>query len=517
MAVKPEGLREKPTDPSLLPKNEVERLNYLRRIQILDTPQEVLFDDITLLASMICETPLAAVSFVDEDRQWLKSKIGLNIEQTARQDAFCAHSILQPEEIMIVVDTLVDDRFRRNPLVLGETKVRFYAAAPLVTQSGLALGTLCVYDTVPRELSTDQLLALGALRRSVISELELRFTTRELQQMVKRQSSLAEIELAINQPFELHQVLDQIVKFASDLLAVDGNASIILWDPEDERFFTSATTVPGQFPNTVRERIRRSGGASRWIVDHKKPMIVTNISQDPFSPNKMLAEFGLKSYIGVPLISEGKALGVLYSLTSVQTDYSEVDQEYLQALAQRAAIAVHNVQRFEAVQRLSIIDELTGIFNRRHLSYLARIEFSRARRYKNQLSIIMVDIDVFKEINDTLGHQQGDLILRGVVTTLQGSIRGADILGRYGGDELLLILPNTGKTDGWKLGVRLQETVEQARFGSNGSEAKTTIGLGGAALNSDHHNIDDLIEEADQAMYVSKRAGGNRLYWADQD
>ena len=146
--------------------DEAARLTALRSYRILDTDAEQSFDDLTLLASQICNAPIAAISLIDDHRQWFKSRVGLEMTEVPREIAFCTHAIGQ-ESMLVVPDARADERFRDNPLVTGEPHVRFYAGAPLVTPDGHALGTLCVVDRVPRTLSAGERQALNVLRRQV--------------------------------------------------------------------------------------------------------------------------------------------------------------------------------------------------------------------------------------------------------------------------------------------------------------------------------------------------------------
>ncbi|MFY9729045.1 MAG: GAF domain-containing protein, partial [Candidatus Acidiferrales bacterium] len=191
-----------------LPENEAARLESLHRYEILDTLPEQEFDDLSRLAALICGTPIALVSLVDENRQWFKSKVGIQQSETPRDIAFCAHAI-HDSGVLVVRDALADERFRSNPLVTGDPNVRFYAGAPLRTPDGYALGTLCVIDRVPRDLSADQLEALKALSRLVVNELELRRSVGDLSKAV-RERRLVEGEL------------DQLFNLSSDLFCIAG-------------------------------------------------------------------------------------------------------------------------------------------------------------------------------------------------------------------------------------------------------------------------------------------------------
>jgi anti-sigma regulatory factor (Ser/Thr protein kinase) len=184
--------------------DEASRLAALRHYKILDTEPERGFDDLALLASQICGTPIALITLVDADRQWFKSRVGISLAETSRAVSFCSHAINQPD-LFIVPDALADARFRDNPHVTGEPHIRFYAGAPLITPEGHALGTLCVVDRVTRTLTPGQIEALEALRRQAESQLALRRHIMELHDALaerdraeaKQQALLAELRQAL--------------------------------------------------------------------------------------------------------------------------------------------------------------------------------------------------------------------------------------------------------------------------------------------------------------------------------
>lgn len=158
---------------------EKDRLETLALYDILDTESEKVFDDLTQLAANICQTPISLISLVDDHRQWFKSAHGLDVSQTDREDAFCAHAI-KVEKVFVVENAMDDARFSENPLVTGDPNIRFYAGAPLVMPNGFSLGTLCVIDKQPRKMTEEQFEALEVLRNAVVAQFELRRAVRDL-------------------------------------------------------------------------------------------------------------------------------------------------------------------------------------------------------------------------------------------------------------------------------------------------------------------------------------------------
>ena len=189
--------------------NERARIAALQRYAILDTEPEQAFDDLVLLASFVCNTPIAIISLVDEDRQWFKSKMGISSSETPREIAFCDTAIRQPD-VFVVPDTLNDERFRNNPLVTSEPKIRFYAGAPIINEDGYALGTICVIDRSPRELDPSQQAALKALSRLVLAQMEF------------RRNLILLKEALIDRTKEEHEHQQELLKLQETLLRVLG-------------------------------------------------------------------------------------------------------------------------------------------------------------------------------------------------------------------------------------------------------------------------------------------------------
>ena len=279
-----------------LPACEFARLKALNQYQILDTAPEVAFDDLTTLAATLCDTPIALVSLVDEQRQWFKSKIGLNVAETPRDIAFCSHAILH-SETLIVPDALADERFATNPLVVGEPRIRFYAGAPLIFPDGHILGTLCVIDFVARELSPRQIESLQALSRQVVAQMELRRKLLQseciTQVLWDSEAALAESEERFRTMANSSSVLiwvddlDRKSTFCNqtwlqftgrsfDQEVGDGWKDNMY--PDDQHYWTDAydTAFNAQVSYTIEYRLKRVDGAYRWLLETGVPRFLSD-------------------------------------------------------------------------------------------------------------------------------------------------------------------------------------------------------------------------------------------------
>ncbi len=219
----------------------------------------------------------------------------------------------------------------------------------------------------------------------------------------------------------------------------------------------------------------------------------------------------IRSYICAPIINQNQVIGIL-NLDSATPDYFQpLHAERLKAFADQAAIAIEKARLFSETQRLAITDGLTGAFNNRHLMKLAELELNRSRRYDRNLSAILLDIDHFKLINDQFGHQAGDFALREVTELCRSSIRASDILGRYGGEEFLIIAPETDEIEAMGVAERFRANLEKHPITSEFGDMQLTISLGVVSYKPGMDlSLSEFILRADQALYQAKNQGRNR-------
>lgn len=515
---------------SLLFDTEAARLAALSECKILDTPPEKAFDDITRLAAYICGTPIALISLVDASRQWFKSKVGLDVAETTRDIAFCDHTIKQGE-VLIVPDALTEGRFATNPLVNSEPYIRFYAGVPLLTPEGHVLGTLCVIDYVPREMTSGQVEALLTLGDQVSSQILLR---RNFEQLKRATSERRKAEEALSQANaqltnrvkELEQrnleimLLSEMSDFLQACLSVEEAKKVIakliplLFPTLDggvlfknvTNNLIEAVTTWGQ-PNSSQVitacecwALRRS--RVHWLQDAQNGLLCQHFFTNP-KPAQSLC---------VPMLAQGETLGLLYLSCQEFGQFTDAKRRLARTVAEQIALALANIKLRENLRNQSIRDPLTGLYNRRYLEESLFRELSRAKRKQQSIGIIMLDVDHFKQFNDKFGHDAGDSVLKEVGKFLQEHTRQSDIACRYGGEEFILILPEAS------IDV-LKERAEYLREGVKALNVthceqllgKITISLGIACFPEQGMTGEALIKAADTALYRAKAEGRDRV------
>ena len=319
-----------------VPENESQRLRAVRSYDVLDTPPEVDFDTLLRVALRALDAPAGVIGLMDEDRLWFKSQIGVGLPEFDRKVAFCAYTIMLPDELLVVEDLRSDPRFSDNPLVVHAPNLRFYAGAPLIDRQGYVLGTIAVVGTQPRQFSDDQRVLLSDLSTLVITALE-------------------------------------------------------------------------------------------------------------------------------------------------------------------------NRQRANQLSHLAMTDYLTGLANRAQFERTIHSEMAHARRTGESFNIFYMDLDDFKEINDTFGHAAGDEVLREVSLRMAGQVRAEDMLARFGGDEFGVFMRPSAEYTAESLEKRILDVISVPITLSSGEIVSVGISIGVAAYTHAIDSVEALLKKADQALYEVKR------------
>jgi diguanylate cyclase (GGDEF)-like protein len=218
----------------------------------------------------------------------------------------------------------------------------------------------------------------------------------------------------------------------------------------------------------------------------------------------------------LPLLYERELLGMLIFLSEKDRALNSYQLELLEVLGNQASLSLANAKFHHELEQLAITDGLTGLYNHRHFQEKLSSELRRLRRFSDPLSLLLVDIDFFKKVNDSYGHPAGDEILRGVAKIIRGTVRHIDIPARYGGEEFAAILLGTNRDGARKMAERLRRAVTENRCSVNGKDLTVTVSIGSATSPSDAETHEQIIEKADQALYHAKRTGRNRcVLWDD--
>lgn len=577
-----------------VPADERERLALLRAMELLDTEPEPVFDRITRLLARSLSTPIALFSLIDEHRQWFKSRVGVDVSETDRNLAFCAHAIIESGPL-IVPDAEQDERFANNPFVQDDPHVRFYAGVPIRTLGGLALGTLCAVDTKPRTLTSDELAVLQDLASMVTREVHLRETLLLARSELDRTDAMHEAsEARFRAIFQHASVgIGLISKDGGWLSTNDTLCQLVgysrnelrqmtlqqLTHPEDACYDVNVEVLSSHVKaHKIEKRYLHKGGKSIWVSESISPKttrsgkieyyiaVVADIQANKDAEmalstlhreleervqartrqlseanralhdviqrqqraeqevrdreaelrsvienandayinldengvvtawNRMAEEtFGWSAdeTIGIPLdhliipvemreahragmaryLATGKAkvLDQRLELPAVRKDGTSLMVEVrLRALKVNTrtqfSAFLHDISDRKAMEarreQEARHDALTGLINRRALGELLPLALARADRNQRPMALVFIDLDGFKTVNDTFGHEAGDELLRVIATRLREGSRASDMVARLAGDEFTVALEGVqnGLSDARAVAAKLLES-----------------------------------------------------------
>ena len=466
------------------------RIAAVQALDLLDTEPEAAFEDAVQLAATICNTPISLITVLDGKRQWFKSRIGLTVTETPQEQAFCAHAIRQPN-LFIVEDAKLDERFDENPLVTGDPNIRFYAGMPLRTPDGFSLGTLCVIDTMPRQLTVEQQAALKLLSRQVEAQIRMRTQVQGLSEALSATTRFHEQIVDSNALFQAFMDNSPLVSYMKD-----AEGRLLYYNrPFADRFAITREQWIGKddfeiWPLAFANRFRESDLA---VLEDQKLRITEEISPGPDG-----ATLHWRSYKFLVQGVNGEHL-----LAGMSLDISVAKQAEMALKKSHDQLHKANGK----LRELSVTDTLTGLCNRRGFDDKLHYEFKRAVRYRSDFSMLMIDVDDFKTFNDRFGHTEGDEVLKQVATLLLGGARTTDVVCRHGGEEFAILLPNTGLDAAVLLGERICRSIASAQV----RRRQITVSIGASANTDGLPNTSALVRRADLALYEAKAAGKNRV------
>lgn len=609
---------------------EVSRILQLHALGLLDSPPEPVFDRVTRLLARSLDVPIALVSLVDAHRQWFKSSVGVSVQETPREIAFCDHAI-RGRDTLVVEDARQDTRFAGNPLVTGAPNIRFYAGVPLCTRSGHALGTLCAIDDRPRQLSAEQRLILEDLAQILASEIQMR------EAALLGRAGAEQADRALGRSEARFQAVFEGVGSGLAIVAPDGRwlsvnramAAILGYSREELAHLTfQDVTVPedldadlalleqlvaGQIDRyELEKRYLRKDGRAIWAhltvtkhldaqgrldyflavvedIDQRKAAeqalgtltqeLEDRVSQRTLDLRKREAElaavleytddayvctddrgtitawnrkaedtFGwtraealgaamhemiippelraahqagmarfqatgeakvLNRRIELPaLCKDGRVIPVEVHISAVPVEGRMLFNAFLHEISARK----REEERREAE---ALLDPLTGLPNRRALLERLPPAVARVTDSGAGLALMFLDLDGFKPVNDAYGHDIGDRLLQDIAQRLRGVLRAGDAVFRLAGDEFTVLLegldtPSSAEAVARKLLVAVNQPVA---IEAHRVTVAASIGLA-LCLPGDPRGPEQLLKDADQAMYAAKKAGRNRFHLA---
>ena len=331
--------------------------------------------------------------------------------------------------------------------------------------------------------------------------------------------TILEINKAIFSTMETKEILYLIVKKISEIMQVT-RCSIILIDRKMNIGHVLSTYEDPDL-GTLSIDLKKYPEITRAMED-EKTVLIQDVGADPIvkEVRDNLLSIGIRSIMVIPIHYSEKAIGALYLRTSrKERRFSEKEVKVSQVIASMAAIALNNARLFNIIkeekdllEKMAVTDDMTRLYNHRFFVRRLKEEYKRAERHGTNLACIMVDIDNFKNVNDTYGHQAGDVVLQEIARIIKRCVRETDVVARYGGEEFAVILPHTGNEAAVNLADRIRNAIKKKRLDSLGSDVFVTVSIGVSTYpHPEVNNMDDLIRKADDGLYQAKSQGKDRV------
>jgi diguanylate cyclase (GGDEF)-like protein len=378
--------------------------------------------------------------------------------------------------------------------------------AEVVSLEALRLG---VQDILIKPYNPKDLTA--AIHR-VLSRNQLAEEKDELANQLKNQTSwmavLSKVGRSVTSTLELDEVLRRIVDAAVWLTKAEEGYLALVEEESNQLYLRAIKSVSEN--QTRNLNLPTNDSLIHKVIETRRPLRTAKRPEE--KPIKVASGFLVRSLLHVPLVSKGNALGVLgVDNIADPSPFSETEEFLLATLADYATVAIENAHLYTHIQQTAITDELTGLYNRRGLFELGKREVERSLRFGRQLPVLMIDIDFFKEVNDTYGHMTGDQVLRVLAQRFRRNVREIDIVGRYGGEEFVILLLENDLPTALMIAERLRLLVSSIPVHTDQGLIDVTVSMGVTAVAQDVRDLPTLLQRADEALYTAKSSGRNRI------
>ncbi|MBI4769651.1 MAG: sensor domain-containing diguanylate cyclase, partial [Chloroflexi bacterium] len=393
--------------------------------------------------------------------------------------------------------------FRQPP----NDHIRSWLGVPLTVRDRV-IGMLAVDRAEPASFTTDHVRLASAFADQVAIAIENARLYAEAEQRTSEMLALRAVMADISGELELPRLLEAVLQRAVVLLDATGG-DLATYDLARRELVVAASLNSGSELAGLR---REPGeGVLGRVAETSEPLLIPDYSTwEARSPE--YANAGWHSVMAAPLLIGGQLVGVIgLAHTDPERRFQSSDLRLLIMFAQQAAIAIENARLFQQVQQLAITDGLTGLYNHRYLTEHGRREFDRARRYSHPLSAILLDLDNFKQVNDSHGHEVGNEVLKTIAARLADNVRDIDILARYGGEEFVVLLPENDLAGAVAAAHRLHCSVRDAPVPAESGPIPMTVSVGVALATPGMADLEALLNAADAAMYTAKQAGRDRV------
>jgi len=415
--------------------------------------------------------------------------------------------VVESRQPVIIPDTSLDPRWESLP---HSNYIRSWLGVPLIGKERV-IGLLNLDRSIPWSFTQEDAELTAAFANHAAIAIENANLYLAARQAAERRAILHRVSQEIvAADLEAEEIYAAVHRAAAQLMPAEAFV-IVLFDDVNQTF--DAAYLIDRSGRIPAQTIPAIHGLTTQIVNSGHSIYIDD-TLDPVRLGEAITLSDpqpVRSILAVPMYLRGKVIGMISAQSYNPAAYSDEDQNLLEMLASYAAIALDNAALFKSIEQLAAIDSLTGIYNRRKLFELGRSEFHRARRFHRPLSILMFDIDHFKRVNDTFGHSVGDLVLSQFAQLLKAGIRDIDILGRFGGEEFLIILPETRKTTAVSIANRLRAQIAATFQNIYDGSISLTASIGVASMKDDTHSFTGLIEEVDNALYGAKNLGRDRI------